>query len=287
MSDSGTRRRRSVTRATRQQISTARSGTATSLDPALSKRGRRSAGWPAAGLERGRGVRRSAVPASGAQTGGIRPACGQDGVVSAAPDSPVRRQVPARITDEILALRDPGGYTRVAIDGVDGGGKTYLADELAAEFADRGIPTVRAGADGFHHPPPIRHRRARDSPVLLPGQLRLSPDDPPVGGPALPGWLRTVCPGVLRRARRGPGPATAATGPRRRHPAVRRHLRAPAGAAAFWDYSIWLQVPGEISIPRGAARGYGDPDPQAPANRRYVQGQQLYLAECRPDGLPR
>ncbi len=31
-----------------------------------------------------------------------------------------------------------------------------------------------------------------------------------------------------------------------------------------------------------AARDGGDPDPAAPANRRYVDGQRLYLATCRP-----
>jgi len=41
-------------------------------------------------------------------------------------------------------------------------------------------------------------------------------------------------------------------------------------------------VPFEVSIPRGAARGYGDPDPAAAANHRYVEGQRLYLAACCP-----
>jgi hypothetical protein len=41
--------------------------------------------------------------------------------------------------------------------------------------------------------------------------------------------------------------------------------------------------PFEISIPRGASRGYGDPDPSAPSNRRYVEGQRLYLERCHPE----
>jgi uridine kinase len=55
-------------------------------------------------------------------------------------------------------------------------------------------------------------------------------------------------------------------------PELRRH----------WDYSVFLQVDFHISIPRGAGRGYGDPDPWSRVNHRYVEGQRLYLRTCRP-----
>ena len=43
-------------------------------------------------------------------------------------------------------------------------------------------------------------------------------------------------------------------------------------------------MPFDVSIPRGASRGhgFGDPDPNAESNRRYVEGQKLYLATCAP-----
>lgn len=50
-----------------------------------------------------------------------------------------------------------------------------------------------------------------------------------------------------------------------------------------WDVSVFLDVGFEVSIPRGAARGYGDPDPAAASNRRYVEGQRLYLDRCQPE----
>lgn len=52
----------------------------------------------------------------------------------------------------------------------------------------------------------------------------------------------------------------------------------------YWDYSVFLEVGFEVSIPRGAQRGpgYGSPDPHAESNRRYVEGQKLYLSECNP-----
>lgn len=52
--------------------------------------------------------------------------------------------------------------------------------------------------------------------------------------------------------------------------------------AGHWDYSVWLEVPFAVAVPRGAARGYGDPDPAAEFNRRYIEGQRLYLFECDP-----
>ena len=51
---------------------------------------------------------------------------------------------------------------------------------------------------------------------------------------------------------------------------------------AYWDYSIFLEVAFAISIPRGAQRGEGSPDPAAPQNQRYVQGQEIYLRTCEP-----
>jgi uridine kinase len=51
----------------------------------------------------------------------------------------------------------------------------------------------------------------------------------------------------------------------------------------YWDYTVFLDVSFEISIPRGAQRGMGSADPEASSNCRYVQGQQIYLRECNPN----
>jgi uridine kinase len=53
---------------------------------------------------------------------------------------------------------------------------------------------------------------------------------------------------------------------------------------SYWDYSVWLEVPFEISIPRGAARdhGFGDADSAAASHRRSVEGQRSYITECDP-----
>ncbi|WP_202409273.1 hypothetical protein [Deinococcus xianganensis] len=61
------------------------------------------------------------------------------------------------------ALRaDP--VARVAVDGVDGAGKTALADELAGRVRALGRPVVRVSIDGFHQPRAARYARGRTSP---------------------------------------------------------------------------------------------------------------------------
>jgi uridine kinase len=50
-----------------------------------------------------------------------------------------------------------------------------------------------------------------------------------------------------------------------------------------WDFSIFLDVPFEVSAARMAARDGSDPDPSAPSLQRYVRAQRHYLATCRPD----
>lgn len=47
---------------------------------------------------------------------------------------------------------------RVGVDGVSASGKTLFADELAGILSGMGRQVVRAGLDGFHNPPEVRHR---------------------------------------------------------------------------------------------------------------------------------
>ena len=52
----------------------------------------------------------------------------------------------------------------------------------------------------------------------------------------------------------------------------------------LWDWSVWLDVPYEVAYARMALRDGSDPDPDAPSNARYRQGQQLYLRRGGPAG---
>jgi len=51
---------------------------------------------------------------------------------------------------------------RVAIDGVDGVGKTYLANEIA-ESLRKSRQVIRASVDEFHNPRSVRYRLGRHS----------------------------------------------------------------------------------------------------------------------------
>src|SRR5690606_4437599 len=51
---------------------------------------------------------------------------------------------------------------------------------------------------------------------------------------------------------------------------------------SYWDFSIFLQVEEAVSVRRCAQRDGGSPGRFAPENRRYVEGQRLYLRECEP-----
>ena len=67
------------------------------------------------------------------------------------------------VAEAVLAL-PADRVRRVAVDGVDGAGKTHFADALGVELNVRGAKVIRVSADGFLNPPRTRHRRGRDSP---------------------------------------------------------------------------------------------------------------------------
>lgn len=196
------------------------------------------------------------------------------------PRSRLLGDVAARLT---AAIRAGNGGTRVAVDGVDGAGKTVFADELADELRAGGQQVVRVSADGFHRPRVERHRRGRDSAEGF--------------------WQDTYDRSALRAHVIEPfGPG----GSRRYRDAVhdlvsdqpleRPVQEAPAGAVlvldglflhrdelvACWEFSVFLQVPFEISVARMAARDGSHPDPAHPGNARYVGGQERYFAACSP-----
>ncbi len=195
------------------------------------------------------------------------------------PRARARAEVLRTLAQAIIDL-EPGRRIIVAIDGVDGAGKTTLADELAEAIGSR-RPVVRASEDDFHRPAVERYARGRDSPE---GFYRDSYDDDA---------LRAA---LLDPFASGGDVVTGVFDHRTDRPRLRSAQAAAADAVLLidgiflhrpglrdrWDRSIWLAVDIDVATPRGAARGEGDPDPAAPSNRRYVEGQRRYLAEVDP-----
>lgn len=193
-----------------------------------------------------------------------------------------RLEVLEQVAEEILAV-GAEAVTKVAVDGVDGAGKTHFADELGTHLERHGASVVRVSMDGFHRPQADRYRRGRGSPE---GFFYDSYDYQALRRCVLE---PLSCSGNRRIVR-------AIYSVDREEPVAMEPELVPDGAVVVmdgiflhrpelreeWDYSVFLEVDFDVSIPRGAQRGYGDPDPSAPSNRRYVEGQRLYLHTCRP-----
>lgn len=208
------------------------------------------------------------------------------GVSTPPPDKEARTRdaLLGRIADEIIGL-GAESVTRVAIDGVDGAGKTTFAKELGAVVERMGRPVIRVSADDFLNPRSVRYRFGRTSPD---GFFLDSYDYE-----ALRRYvLEPLGPGGSGRIRRrafdlsadAPIEAVEET------PAANAILILDGlflhrdELAEVWDFSIFLDVAFSVSIGRCATRGtsWTSPDVDAPSNRRYVVGQRLYLARCAP-----
>ncbi|GAB3600808.1 hypothetical protein GCM10027446_34400 [Angustibacter peucedani] len=200
------------------------------------------------------------------------------------PPGPWRRRVLDQLLDVVLD-RAPAGRARVAVDGVDGSGKTVLADELADLLGARGRAVVRASEDDFHRTRVERYRLGRTS---AEGFYRDSYDLPVLRRDLLEPWA----PGGSGRYRR------------RAHDLVTderlepRWEQAPDDAlllvdglflqrpelAGTFEVTVFVDVPFEVTFARMAERDGCDPDPEHPANARYVGAQRHYLAAHDPRG---
>lgn len=191
------------------------------------------------------------------------------------------------------ALRDDvrrryrAGRVVVAVDGVDGAGKTVFADGLAEVFAEDGIAVFRAGIDDFHRPRAERYARGKDSPdgFYLDSYdyatFRRVLIDPFRDGARTAGSTGFQL-AAFDLARDSPVDAQWVTGPRDAVLIVDGIFLHRPELRALWDWSVWLEVPFEVAYARMAARDGCDPDPRAPSNRRYHDGQHRYLREAAP-----
>jgi uridine kinase len=59
---------------------------------------------------------------------------------------------------------EPGRPCLLAVDGVDGSGKTTLAESLARTYTERGRPVQVVHLDDFLNPRAVRYQRGRTSP---------------------------------------------------------------------------------------------------------------------------
>lgn len=195
-----------------------------------------------------------------------------------------RRDVVVGLAGEILSQYGRG-RAAVAVDGLDGSGKTRFADDLATALRDRGAFTVRASLDGFEFPRAERHRRGRYS---AEGYWRDAYDYDTLRRVLLDPW----------RMRTGAGFTLRSFDLERDAPVESEWLTAPPDAVLVvdgvfaqrrelrgaWNWTAYLEAPVGVCVARASARSGLDPDPETPLWRRYLGAWEIYLRECDPRG---
>lgn len=172
----------------------------------------------------------------------------------------------------------------VAVDGVDGSGKTTFAATLAAAYRRTGRPVEVVHLDDYLRPRAARYRLGRDSPE---GYFRHTYDlaalEDHVLAPLRPPGSRRI----VRRWFDHRADARVVDPPVEVPPdavvVVEGMFLHRDELAGRWDLSVFLAVPFEVSVRRLSERDGSHPDPAHPSMARYVQGQRLYLATCRPE----
>jgi uridine kinase len=195
--------------------------------------------------------------------------------------TPERRAALARVVDALPDLDRP---LLVVVDGGDGAGKTWFADDLAELLVEAGRLAVRASIDDFHHPRAHRHELGR------------------TGGTV---WARSFDYRALRRELLDPWRTGAGSPYRRRShdlasdalvddpvSTVPEHgVLVVDGVFAqrdelrdSWDLVVWLEVADEVRIRRVAARGGFSAEVSDPDQQRYLEAQSIYRATADPVG---
>lgn len=175
----------------------------------------------------------------------------------------------------------------VGLDGVDGAGKTYMADELFLTLkpkTERQI--VRISIDDFHNPRSIRYAKGKDSsegfyqdsydyeqfikyvikPLKTEGNhlVRTAIHD-----------CDNDCKVDGKRIQISDDAIVLIDGIFLHRSVLRQH----------WDLTILVKTDFDISVPRANARISDnlDSNPYASVNARYVKGQEIYFKDCDPE----
>jgi len=161
---------------------------------------------------------------------------------------------------DALAAHDPGRLLLVGIDGVDGAGKTLLAEEIAQLLTTRRRPCIRVSLDQFERPMGERCARGELSPEgYYLDAFDLERFRAHVLSVAAPPSAALVCDGVF--------------------------LQRPE-LADLWDVVVFVEADLEIAARRGAERNvvwFDSLDETHERYRvRYLPAQRRYIEEQSP-----
>jgi uridine kinase len=171
-----------------------------------------------------------------------------------------RHLVLEELGDALAAVHAADRLTRIGIDGVDGAGKTSLAEEIAQLLTKRGRPCVRVSLDFFERSPAERYARGELSPegYYLDGfdVERLRAHVSSIGGPP---ELVVVVDGIF--------------------------LQRPE-LVDLWDAAVWVDADLDVAAERALERDLPRLDSiDAEHERyrfRYLPAQRRYIDEQRP-----
>jgi uridine kinase len=188
-----------------------------------------------------------------------------------------RKTVIRQLADEILHNYGEGRVI-VAVDGMDGAGKTEFANALAAQLGIGHRAVFRASIDDFHQPRARRYARGRDS---AEGFYRDSFDYPTfkrmLTEPFRTGWIGSFNLKAFDLKRDLPVQPVWSSGPKDAILVVDGIFLNRPELRGIWNYSIWLEVDREVAEARMLERDGRSPNPE-----RYRGGQKLYLDEAKP-----
>ncbi|QOZ70151.1 uridine kinase [Bradyrhizobium arachidis] len=194
-----------------------------------------------------------------------------------------RKKFLSDLADRLVAT-SPDRTARVAIDGVDGAGKTTFADELGTLVATKGRPVIRASVDGFHNPKTVRYRRGRHSPEgFFEDSYNYTALKQYLLDPLSPGGSRMYRRAIFDHVTDDSVPADDLEALPSSILLIDGIFLHRPELLTYWDVSIFLRTDFAVSVARCASRDGWSLDPAAPSNRRYVEGQRLYLLNCQPE----
>lgn len=188
-----------------------------------------------------------------------------------------KSEVIAALADEIRHNYGKGRAI-IAVDGLDGAGKTRFADALGARLGVGHRAVFRASIDDFHQSRVRRYARGKDS---AEGFYRDSYDYPTfkrmLTEPFRTGWIGSFNLKAFDLKRDVPVLPVWSSGPEDAILVVDGIFLNRPELHGIWNYSIWLEVEPEIAAARMLERDGLCPNPE-----RYSGGQALYLAEAKP-----
>lgn len=171
----------------------------------------------------------------------------------------------------------------VAVDGVDGSGKTAFAGRLRDGYRERGRSAYVVHLDDFMNPREVRYRQGRASPEgFFDDTYDLEALQTKVLDPLRGSGARSIVLGVFDHRSDGPVECAPVAVSASDVVIVEGLFLHRDELCDRWDVSVFLDVPFEVSVARMAARDGGSPNSHHSSRRRYVLGQQVYFTRCSP-----